>query len=86
MPTGSDAEALALARTLSERWFRLKVEDGQLVVRPGSRLSEADRDAIRRHRDALIAIVQRFPETGSARSRFFEFDPKGAFGELETVH
>jgi hypothetical protein len=69
------AEALALAWDLEARGFDLQVEAGQLRVRPGQALTAADREAIRRWRVHLLAILayvdQRFPvvPSGSGTAR-----------------
>jgi len=43
---------------LRERGFRLRIDDeDRLRVSPGDRLTAADRVAVRRHRDELLAMV-----------------------------
>lgn len=43
---------------LLERGFRLRIDDeDRLRVSPGDRLTAADRVAVRRHRDELLAMV-----------------------------
>ena len=43
---------------LRERGFRLRIDDElRLRVSPGNRLTAADRVAVRRHRDDLLAMV-----------------------------
>ena len=51
-------EPLRLAWALEDRGFRLAVEEGALVVRPGSALTADDRAAIRRWKSHLFAIAQ----------------------------
>jgi hypothetical protein len=52
---------------------------GKLVVQPARWLTDADRNAIRSHRDALIALVQQTPEASCPRLRSFRFHPREAF-------
>ncbi len=74
------ATALELAQSLEARWFRLAVApDGWLLVTPATRLTDADRAAIRRHRAALVQLVRETPESVSGGLRFTVFDPTRAF-------
>lgn len=50
-------DAKALVQDLRQRGFRLRVDGDRLLVAPAARLTEADREAIRRCRDALVALL-----------------------------
>lgn len=50
--------ALQLFWALEHRRFALALDDGRLIVTPGSRLTARDDRAIRRHRDELVMLVQ----------------------------
>jgi hypothetical protein len=54
--------ALYVLWDLEERGFALSVREDRLYVTPYDQLTEADVAAIRRHRDALVALV-RYCET-----------------------
>ncbi len=49
--------ALELVWRLEDRGFTIRRDGQELVVCPGRQLTEADRDAIRQHRTAVLAIV-----------------------------
>jgi hypothetical protein len=49
--------ALQVAWELEARGLTLKRDGASLVVRPASGLTAADRAMLRRHRDALLALV-----------------------------
>lgn len=49
--------AAALVQDLRTRGFKLQAADGRLVVTPASRLTDADRELIKRHRDELLALA-----------------------------
>ncbi|HXG57072.1 MAG TPA: hypothetical protein VNJ03_16970 [Vicinamibacterales bacterium] len=51
--------SLQLLWSLEDRGFRITVDtDGYLVISPRSRLTTEDDQAIRQHRDVLIALVR----------------------------
>ena len=50
-------DALRLLWELEDRAFSIRRDGDELVIRPGSRLSFAERAAVRRHRDALLMLV-----------------------------
>jgi hypothetical protein len=47
----------AVLQRLVERDFVVAARDGRLVVTPASRLTDADRELIRRHRDEMLTLV-----------------------------
>lgn len=47
----------ALLHDLLARGFTLQDRGGVLLVAPGRALSDADRDQVRRHREALLALL-----------------------------
>jgi hypothetical protein len=49
--------ALRFLWELEERRFAIREDDPHLVSTPGSKLTGDDRDAVRRYRDDLIALV-----------------------------
>jgi len=81
------AEALSL--DLFGRGLRLRADDdGRLIVRPGDRLTDDDRAAIRQHKDELLVIVayasipSRSPDTGPASDRTGLPVPSGCIGPV----
>jgi hypothetical protein len=50
--------AVELLLDLETRGFTIGAESGRLLVRPASRLTASDERSIRRHRDALLALVR----------------------------
>ena len=53
--------ALQVLWNLENRGFTLRVDDGALIVSPRSQLTPEDDQAIRRHRNPLIALVRYEP-------------------------
>jgi hypothetical protein len=53
-----DIAAIKVLLDLEERGFTLRAEADSLLVHPRSRLTMADDEAIRAHRDELLALVR----------------------------
>ena len=51
-------EALRILWALEERDFGVSLDDGVLLVSPGSKLTASDRHTITQHRDALRLLVR----------------------------
>lgn len=57
-----DAEAIAFGVALEARGVSLHVEDGELVLRPPDRVTEADVAGVRRHAGDLTRLVRYRPQ------------------------
>lgn len=51
-------ESLRLLWQLEDDGYEIRLDKGELVVRPGSRLTAQQRTEIRRRKDSLVALVR----------------------------
>ena len=56
-----------IVQDLRRRGFRLRVDNGRLMVAPASQLTEEDRRLIREYRDAIIVVLE--GESSKAETR-----------------
>jgi hypothetical protein len=63
-----------LLRECSARGLRLSVENGRLAVRGPKAAREALREAIRQHRDAIVALLTNNQPSAPAFDPFFQAD------------
>jgi hypothetical protein len=54
-------DAQSLLSSLGQRGIRLEADEGSLIARPASKLTDQDRELIRQHKAALLAYLRTGP-------------------------